>query len=80
MLWRGSPVLIVHSDDDREVPFSQSVELVQALRHQGVAVEQMVVPNEVHVMLRAQAWLDFFAAADDFFDRRRAAAPPAPAP
>ena len=75
--WR-SPVLIVHADDDREVPFSQSVELVQALRKHGVDVEQMVVPNEIHVMLRAQSWLDFFAATDDFFARHLSSASPTP--
>ena len=72
--WR-SPVLLVHADDDREVPFSQSVELVQALRKHGVDVEQMVVPNENHVMLRAQSWLDFFEAANKFFERHLAVAP-----
>ena len=77
--WR-SPVLIVHSDDDREVPFSQSVELVQALRRRHVEVEQMVLPDEVHVMLRARSWLDFFAAADDFLDRHLMAGAPAARP
>jgi dipeptidyl aminopeptidase/acylaminoacyl peptidase len=66
--WR-SPVLLVHCDDDRDVPFDQSVELVQALRKRGVSVEQMVVPDEIHVMLRAKSWLSFFQAADDFFGR-----------
>ena len=75
--WR-SPVLVVHADDDREVPFSQSVELVQALRRQGVDVEQMVLPDEVHVMLRGRSWLDFFAAADDFFARHLWGARPRP--
>ena len=30
--WR-SPVLLIHGDDDRNVPFGQSVDLAQALRH-----------------------------------------------
>jgi dipeptidyl aminopeptidase/acylaminoacyl peptidase len=71
--WR-SPVLVVHSDDDREVPFAQSIELVQALRKRHVDVEQLVLPNEVHVMLRAQSWLTFFSAADEFFARHLLAA------
>jgi dipeptidyl aminopeptidase/acylaminoacyl peptidase len=66
--WR-SPVLLVHADDDRDVPFDQSVELVQALRKRGVSVEQMVLPDEIHVMLRAHSWLAFFEAADGFFAR-----------
>ena len=76
--WR-SPVLLVHSDDDREVPFAQSVELVQALRKHNVSVEQLVLPNEVHVMLRGQSWLTFFTAADEFLTRHLLAPQPQPA-
>ena len=79
--WR-SPVLVVHADDDRNVPFSQSVELVTALRKQGVEVEELVIPNEIHDLLRQQSWLNFFGAADDYLARHlmepspRAAAQP----
>ncbi len=78
--WR-SPVLVVHADDDRNVPFSQSVELVTALRKHGVEVEQLVIPDEIHDLLRERSWLALFGAADDFFARRlltpaRAAARP----
>ena len=73
--WR-SPVLVVHADDDRNVPFAQSVELVTALRKQGVDVEQLVIPNEVHDLLRQQSWLTFFGATDDYLARHLMA--PAP--
>ena len=33
--WK-SPVLLIHGDDDRNVPFSQTVDLVQRLRAQHV--------------------------------------------
>jgi dipeptidyl aminopeptidase/acylaminoacyl peptidase len=33
--WR-SPVLLVHGDDDRNVPFQQTTELVEKLRAQNV--------------------------------------------
>ena len=36
--WK-SPVLLIHGDDDRNVPFSESVDLAEALRRQGVAFE-----------------------------------------
>jgi dipeptidyl aminopeptidase/acylaminoacyl peptidase len=36
--WR-SPVLLIHGDDDRNVPFSESVDLAEALRKQGVPFE-----------------------------------------
>jgi dipeptidyl aminopeptidase/acylaminoacyl peptidase len=73
--WK-SPVLIVHADDDRNVPFDQSVELIQGLRKQGVYSEQMIIPNEIHDLLRHESWVDFFHAADDFFARKLGAAKP----
>ena len=43
-----SPVLIIHGDDDRNVRFSQSVDLVQRLRKKGVELETMVVVDDSH--------------------------------
>jgi dipeptidyl aminopeptidase/acylaminoacyl peptidase len=45
--WK-SPVLIEQGDDDRNVPFSQSVDLATKLRAQGVTVETQVFTNETH--------------------------------
>jgi dipeptidyl aminopeptidase/acylaminoacyl peptidase len=67
--WR-SPVLLIHGDDDRNVPFSESVTLAEALRKQGVAFEQLVFPDEVHDLLRHATWLRAYAATADFLDRR----------
>jgi dipeptidyl aminopeptidase/acylaminoacyl peptidase len=66
--WR-SPVLLIHGDDDRNVPFSESVTLAEALRAQGVHVEQLVFPDEVHGFLRHASWLRAYRAAD-FFERQ----------
>jgi dipeptidyl aminopeptidase/acylaminoacyl peptidase len=55
--WR-TPTLIVHADDDRAVPFAQSVELIEALRKSGkVEPEQFIIPNEVHDLIRYQSWM-----------------------
>ncbi|HVR97502.1 MAG TPA: S9 family peptidase [Thermoanaerobaculia bacterium] len=67
--WR-SPVLLIHGDDDRNVPFSQSVELIEALRERGVEVESLVLPDEVHSFLRWANWRDAYKATADFFDRK----------
>ena len=67
--WR-SPVLVIHGDDDRNVSFSETVRLVEALRARGVEVEQLVFPDEVHSFLRHANWLAAYRAAADFFDRR----------
>ncbi len=45
--WR-SPVLIDQGDDDRNVPFSQSVDLATKLRDRGVTVQTQVFPDETH--------------------------------
>jgi dipeptidyl aminopeptidase/acylaminoacyl peptidase/chorismate mutase len=76
--WK-SPVLLVHGDDDRNVDFSQTVDLVARLRARGVELEQLVLPDEVHDFLLHRSWLDIYKAAADFFDRklmRRTGAPP----
>ena len=65
--WR-SPVLLIHGDDDRNVPFSESVDLVESLRARGVEVEQLVFPDEVHGFLLHRNWLEAFERAAAFLD------------
>jgi dipeptidyl aminopeptidase/acylaminoacyl peptidase len=72
--WK-SPVLVVQADDDRNVPFAQTVELVEGLRKHSVEVEQVVIPDEIHDLLRERSWLTLFHAADDFFGRKLTGAP-----
>ena len=67
--WR-SPVLLIHGDDDRNVQFSQTVQLAEALRRQGVAVEQLIFPDEIHDFLTHAHWLAAYHAAGDFFRRK----------
>ena len=67
--WK-SPVLLIHGDDDRNVAFSQTVDLVRKLREHGVQYEELIFPDEVHDFLRHEAWLRAYHAASDFFDRR----------
>ncbi|HEY5610490.1 MAG TPA: prolyl oligopeptidase family serine peptidase, partial [Thermoanaerobaculia bacterium] len=67
--WR-SPVLVIHGDDDRNVQFRETINLVEALRERDVEVEQLVFPDEVHDFLLHRHWLDAYHAAADFFDRK----------
>jgi dipeptidyl aminopeptidase/acylaminoacyl peptidase len=67
--WR-SPVLLIQGDDDRNVAFSQTVQLAEDLRKQGVDVEQLVFPDEVHDFLLHRNWLAAYAATFDFFSRK----------
>ncbi len=66
--WR-SPVLLIHADDDRNVPFSETVDLAEALRTQGVHFEQLIFPDDVHDFLLHRRWVDSYKAAADFFAR-----------
>jgi dipeptidyl aminopeptidase/acylaminoacyl peptidase len=67
--WK-SPVLLIHGDDDRNVAFSQSVELARKLRERGIEFEQLVFPDDVHDFLLHENWLKAYHATADFFDRR----------
>jgi dipeptidyl aminopeptidase/acylaminoacyl peptidase len=66
--WR-SPVLVIHGDDDRNVPFTESVHLVEDLRKQHVHVEQLIFPDEVHDFLTHARWLAVMKTSMDFLDR-----------
>ncbi|MGA7414626.1 MAG: prolyl oligopeptidase family serine peptidase [Bryobacteraceae bacterium] len=67
--WR-SPVLLIHGDDDRNVPFDETVLLVEALRKQKVYFEQLIFPNEIHDFLLYRDWLAAYEASADFFKRK----------
>jgi dipeptidyl aminopeptidase/acylaminoacyl peptidase len=67
--WR-SPVLLIHGDDDRNVDFSQTVDLVAALRRQGVYFEQLILPDEIHGFLRHTSWVRAYTASADFLKRK----------
>jgi dipeptidyl aminopeptidase/acylaminoacyl peptidase len=66
--WK-SPVLLIHGDDDRNVEFSQTVNLVRRLRANGVYFEQLIYPDEIHDFLRHQDWVHAYHASADFFDK-----------
>jgi dipeptidyl aminopeptidase/acylaminoacyl peptidase len=67
--WK-SPVLLVQGDDDRNVPFEQTVDLAQRLRDNHVPFEQLVFPDEIHDFLLYKTWIAAYSATADFFDRK----------
>jgi dipeptidyl aminopeptidase/acylaminoacyl peptidase len=71
--WK-SPVLFIHGDDDRNVFFSQTVDLVARLRERGVSIQQLIFPDEVHDFLLYRNWLKAYQTTSDFFDRQFGAA------
>jgi dipeptidyl aminopeptidase/acylaminoacyl peptidase len=67
--WK-SPVLFIHGDDDRNVDFSQTVDLIARLRTKGVHLEQLVFPDEIHDFLLHRHWVEAYRAGSEFFDRQ----------
>ena len=67
--WK-SPVLLIHGDDDRNVNFSQTVMLVEALRKRHVEFKQLIFPDEIHDFLLHRHWLEAYNAASDFLDSK----------
>jgi dipeptidyl aminopeptidase/acylaminoacyl peptidase len=64
--WR-SPVLLIQGDDDRNVPFAETIRLVEALRKQHVEFEQLVFPDEIHDFMLHSSWLRAYHAGVNFF-------------
>jgi len=60
------PFFLVHGDNDRLVPLSQSVALQEALRRAGVKVELLVVPGAGHGFGRPKP--ELMAKIKAFFD------------
>ncbi|MBM4185917.1 MAG: S9 family peptidase [Gemmatimonadetes bacterium] len=65
-----SPVLVIHGDDDRNVRFSQSTDLVRRLEEKGVSVETLVIVDDTHHFMRHANFLRVGDATVEFFNRR----------
>ncbi|HEV2861808.1 MAG TPA: prolyl oligopeptidase family serine peptidase [Pyrinomonadaceae bacterium] len=66
--WK-SPVLLIHGDDDRNVRFSQTVDLVRRLEKAGVPFEELVIPDDTHHFMRHANWIKVDSATAAFFDK-----------
>ncbi len=66
--WK-SPVFIEQGDDDRNVPFSQGVDLATKLRSRGVTVQTQVFPDEAHENLVWAHLVEQYTAAEAFIAR-----------
>ncbi|MDQ3996907.1 MAG: prolyl oligopeptidase family serine peptidase [Gemmatimonadota bacterium] len=67
--WK-SPVLLIHGDDDRNVRFSQTVDLARRLAAAGVPFEELIIPDDTHHWMRHANALKVNAATAEFFDRK----------
>ncbi|MCK8490251.1 prolyl oligopeptidase family serine peptidase [Spirosoma sp. RP8] len=65
-----SPVLIIHGDEDRNVRFSQSTDLVQRLEAKGVPMETLVIVDDTHHWMKHTNALKMGNATADYFKRK----------
>lgn len=66
--WK-SPVLLIHGDDDRNVRFNQTTDLVRRLDKAGVTYEELIIPDDTHHFMRHTNQVKVDAAVAAFFDR-----------
>lgn len=66
--WR-SPVLLIHADDDRNVRFSQTVDLARRLEAQRVPFDELVIVDDTHHWMRYANQLRVNAAVAAYFTR-----------
>ena len=73
--WK-SPVILIQGDDDRNVPFRQTVDLARRLELHHIPYEELVMPDEIHGFLRHASWLKADTAAAEFLGRKLGRPPP----
>jgi fermentation-respiration switch protein FrsA (DUF1100 family) len=66
-------ITYVHGGDDRNVPFQQTTDLVEKLRAQNAALEELIIPDEIHELILWSDWVRAYRVTAEFFDRRLAA-------
>lgn len=64
--WK-SPVLLIHADDDRNVAFSQSIDLINRLQKKKVPMETMVIVDDTHHWMKFSNAIKVFQATADYF-------------
>lgn len=67
--WR-SPVLLIHADDDRNVKFSQTVDLSSRLSQTKVEHEVIVIPDDTHHWMRFANMMRVNEATVEFLERK----------
>ena len=74
--WK-SPVLLIHGDDDRNVRFSQTVDLARRLTAAGVPFEELVIPDDTHHFMRHANLVRVNEAVTEYLERTLGARRPA---
>jgi dipeptidyl aminopeptidase/acylaminoacyl peptidase len=64
-----TPLLLIHGDADRRVPYGQSEEFYTALKAHGKTVELVRYPGEGHLIQKPSHTEDYFLRTLEWFDR-----------
>lgn len=65
-----SPVLLIHGDDDRNVNFDESIDLLKKLDQQKVEVETLVIPDDTHHFLKHANLIKVYENTTEFLNRK----------
>ncbi|MFC6192619.1 S9 family peptidase [Dyadobacter subterraneus] len=65
-----SPVLFIHGDDDRNVYFSQSVDLARRLEQRNIPFEQLIIPDDTHHWMKFSNQVKVDQAIAEFLVRK----------
>ena len=63
-------MLLIHGDDDRNVRFTQTVDLARRLQAKGVKFEELVVVDDTHHFLRHANQLRVDKAIAEYLERQ----------
>lgn len=65
-----SPVLLIHADDDRNVSFSESIDMVRRLDAHNVPYETLVIVDDTHHWMKYSNLIRVDKAVAEFFKRK----------
>lgn len=65
-----SPVLLIHADDDRNVPFSQTVDLARRFENKKFEFEYLAIPDDTHHWMKFSNAVKVSEATADFLHRK----------
>jgi dipeptidyl aminopeptidase/acylaminoacyl peptidase len=63
------PLMIMHGTNDTNVPFSESLQVIDTLVKMGTHFELAIYPGEIHFFRRAHVLRDAWHRAEEFFDK-----------
>jgi dipeptidyl aminopeptidase/acylaminoacyl peptidase len=66
--WK-SPVLFIHGDDDANVDFEQTIDLLNRVKKKGIPFESLMIPDETHHWMKYENQVRVGQATADFLEK-----------